>query len=69
MPPDLHQAPWRKTSRSGGGNANCVEVAPVADSAAAVRDSKNPNGPGLLFAPNTFHAFVNTIKTGRLDLS
>jgi hypothetical protein len=39
---DLSNARWRKSSRSGsGGNANCVEVAFVADRA-AIQDSKNP---------------------------
>ncbi|MCP2260012.1 protein of unknown function (DUF397) [Streptoalloteichus tenebrarius] len=70
LAPDLTlSAPWRKSTRSNNGAHNCVEVAPAAGAAAAVRDSKNPNGPALLFAPSTFHAFVNTIKTGRLDLS
>ncbi|WP_191892515.1 DUF397 domain-containing protein, partial [Streptomyces griseoaurantiacus] len=47
---------------------NCVEVASVED-VAAVRDSKNPAGPALVFTPAAFTAFVNTVKTGRLDLS
>jgi Domain of unknown function (DUF397) len=39
---DLSNARWRKSSRSsGGGNADCVEVAFVADRA-AIQDSKNP---------------------------
>ncbi|MFB9433547.1 DUF397 domain-containing protein [Streptoalloteichus tenebrarius] len=59
---------WRKSSRSGASNAHCVEVASVAE-VPAVRDSKNPTGPVLVFAPAAFTAFVNTVKTGRLDLS
>ncbi len=34
---------WRKSSRSGNGGGNCVEL-----SAHLVRDSKNPSGPHLL---------------------
>ncbi|WP_404829099.1 DUF397 domain-containing protein [Streptomyces griseoaurantiacus] len=33
-----------------------------------MRDSKNPSGPALVFAPAAFTAFVNTVKQGRLDL-
>ncbi|MCP2259254.1 protein of unknown function (DUF397) [Streptoalloteichus tenebrarius] len=58
---------WRKSSRSGGTGGNCVEVASVAD-VAAVRDSKNPSGPALVFAPAVFTAFVGAVKEGRLDL-
>ncbi|SHF53495.1 DUF397 domain-containing protein [Streptoalloteichus hindustanus] len=59
---------WRKSSRSQNGSANCVEIADLTG-AAAVRDSKNPTGPALVFAPGAFTAFVNTVKEGRLDLS
>ncbi|HEX6340793.1 DUF397 domain-containing protein [Umezawaea sp.] len=39
---------WRKSSYSGGGGSECVELAfPTAG--VAVRDSKNPDGPVLVF--------------------
>jgi len=34
----------------------------------AVRDSKNPTGPALIFSPKAFDAFLTAIKAGRLDL-
>jgi hypothetical protein len=40
----MTQIRWRKSSRSGGGNTSCVEVA---HTLAALRDSKNPQGPTL----------------------
>jgi len=52
---------WRKSSRSAGGN--CVEVAKVASGGMAVRDSKNPDGPILRFAPNAWCAFMIVLKT------
>ncbi|MCP2257248.1 protein of unknown function (DUF397) [Streptoalloteichus tenebrarius] len=67
MTPNLNRTTWRKSSRSGATNAHCVEVASVAD-VAAVRDSKNPTGPALVFTPATFTAFVESVKSGRLDL-
>jgi hypothetical protein len=35
----------------------------------AVRDSKNPTGPALVFARAAFGAFLDVVKTGRLDMS
>jgi hypothetical protein len=47
---NLSTAVWRKSSRSNGnGGANCVEVA-VLEAEVAVRDSKDPHGPALVFA-------------------
>ncbi|HEY9472517.1 MAG TPA: DUF397 domain-containing protein [Mycobacteriales bacterium] len=65
---DLSRAVWRKSTRSGNGNA-CVEVA---DNLAAehgvvlVRDSKNRTGPALRFTATEWAAFVSRVKTGEL---
>ncbi|MCP2259255.1 protein of unknown function (DUF397) [Streptoalloteichus tenebrarius] len=59
---------WRKSSRSDSKGNDCVEVA-GGNELAAVRDSKNPSGPALVFAPAAFAAFVHSVKAGRLDLS
>lgn len=53
---DLSGAVWRKSSRSSG-TGQCVEVAYVSGHA-ATRDSKNPDGPVLVFARHTVRAFV-----------
>jgi hypothetical protein len=47
---DLARALWRK-STSSGGNGRCVEIADLS-AAAAVRDSKDPDGPTLVL-PST----------------
>ena len=62
-PVDLGQASWRKSSRSGPNSDNCVEVAVTGD-AIAVRDSKNPYGPALIFTPARWDAFVGGAKGG-----
>lgn len=56
---------WRKSNRSGV-NGNCVEFAQL-DRAIAVRDSKNPTGPALLFTLSEWKQFVNAAKQGKLD--
>ena len=48
---DSPRARWRKSSRTNGSNA-CVEVAETANKV-AVRDSKDPQGPALVFTPPT----------------
>ena len=64
---DLSQAVWRKSSASGPYSDNCVEVAFV-DEAIAVRDSKHPEGPVLLFTQAEWDAFVGGAKDGEFDL-
>jgi hypothetical protein len=52
---------WRKSSYSGDNGGNCVEVG-TAGSAVAVRDSKDPEGPRLAFAADTWQAFAEDVK-------
>ena len=59
---DLSQAVWRKSTRSSGSGA-CVEVA-FLDQAIAVRDSKNQDGPALVFTPAEWDAFVGGVLDG-----
>ncbi|MCW2901298.1 MAG: hypothetical protein JWO67_3563 [Streptosporangiaceae bacterium] len=54
-------AVWRKSTRSGTNGGACVEVA-VSLGVVAVRDSKNPDGGALIFAPGAWRAFVTEIK-------
>jgi hypothetical protein len=52
-------AAWRKSTRSGDQGA-CVEVAAVED-AIAVRDSKDPAGPVLVFSATAWTAFAGAV--------
>jgi hypothetical protein len=64
---ELSRAQWFKSARSGPNSDNCVEVAFVGE-AIAVRDSKNPHGPALIFTPAEWDAFVGGAKDGEFDL-
>ena len=58
---------WRKSSRSGS-TTNCVEVAANVPGVVAVRDSKDPDGPKLTFAPAEWDAFTAGVRIGEFDL-
>jgi hypothetical protein len=58
---------WRKSSYSGA-NGACVEVAHLPE-AIAVRDSKDPAGPKLIFTSSAWAAFVQRARGGRFDAS
>jgi len=53
---DLTRAQWRKSSYSSA-NGACVEIADLPE-AVAVRDSKDPAGPKLVFSRQAWVAFV-----------
>ncbi|MFJ2780712.1 MULTISPECIES: DUF397 domain-containing protein [unclassified Kitasatospora] len=57
---------WFKSSYSSNGG-NCIEVAANLASthgAVPVRDSKDPEGPALVFPAAAFAAFVAGVKVG-----
>jgi Domain of unknown function (DUF397) len=61
---DLSRARWRKSSFSGGGGSNCVEVT-GAGQAIAVRDSKDAPGPVLVFGQRAWRQFAAKVKAER----
>lgn len=59
---------WRKSTFSGAGNSNCVEVGFVI-SEVLVRDDKVADGPVLSFTTEEWLAFVAGAKAGEFDLA
>ena len=58
---------WRKSSRSGNGGGNCVEVASD-DRRVHVRDTKSRQRGMLTVSAAAWRQFVNEIKTSRADI-
>lgn len=56
---------WRKSSYSNH-EAACVELAVSGPSATAVRDSKRPDGPVLVFSEEVAAAFVSAVAAETL---
>jgi hypothetical protein len=63
---DFSSATWRKSTYSGGNG--CVEVAFV-DGQVGVRDSKDREGPVLVFTANEWEAFIGGAQDGEFDPS
>ncbi|MCX4658553.1 DUF397 domain-containing protein [Streptomyces sp. SID4919] len=63
---ELGGVEWRKSRRSGG-SGNCVEVARLADGGAAVRNSRDPRGPALIYTAEEMTAFIQGVKDGDFD--
>jgi hypothetical protein len=59
---DLTGATWRKSTYSNGSGGDCVEAATTCDGCPALRDSKTPGGPTLLFTASQWHTFTQVIK-------
>ncbi len=57
---------WRKSTHSGEEGGNCVEAAAFSN-AVAVRDSKNPFGPVLMFSRDEWKNFLRIVTGAEFD--
>jgi len=60
---DLSAVQWRKSTYSTNGG-DCIELGQGLPGVAPVRDSKDPQGPALVFPAAAFAAFVDAVKAG-----
>ena len=58
---DNNVNPWRKSTYSSP-EENCVEVAATSQGVAAVRDTKDREGPQLAFGTQDWHRFVDRVR-------
>jgi hypothetical protein len=56
---------WRK-AESSGANGQCVEIASAMGNV-AIRDSKDPDGPILVYTMPEFRAFLDGARNGEFD--
>ncbi|GAA5157314.1 MULTISPECIES: DUF397 domain-containing protein [Amycolatopsis] len=63
---DIAGVSWRKSKRSGA-MGNCVEVAELGSGEIAVRNSRFPDGPALVYTRAEIAAFVAGAKDGEFD--
>ncbi|NKQ55952.1 DUF397 domain-containing protein [Amycolatopsis sp. K13G38] len=62
----LTDVSWRKSKRSGA-LGNCVEVATLPTGEIAVRNSRFPHGPALVYTRDEMAAFLAGAKDGEFD--
>jgi len=55
---------WIKSSHSGPTGGNCVEIAFLPDGDVAMRNSRHPSGPALVFTRAEWRAFLSGAQAG-----
>ncbi|GAB1695082.1 DUF397 domain-containing protein [Krasilnikovia sp. M28-CT-15] len=57
---------WQKSGRSNP-SGNCVECAALPDGGVAVRNSRDPHGPALIYTAAEIEAFILGVRDGDFD--
>ncbi len=63
---DLQHAIWRKSRRSNS-QGTCVEMAVLPGGVIAVRNSRYPTGPALIYTRAEIDAFIGGARDGDFD--
>ena len=62
----LQGVTWQKSGRSNP-SGNCVECAALPGGGVAVRNSRDPEGPALIYTPAEIEAFILGVRDGDFD--
>jgi hypothetical protein len=63
---ELLDVSWQKSHRSNS-QGNCVELAKLPDGSVAVRNSRFPTGPALVYTQAEMRALILGAKAGDFD--
>ncbi|MGH3320728.1 MAG: DUF397 domain-containing protein [Streptosporangiaceae bacterium] len=63
---DLGEVTWRKSRRSKS-EGNCVEMARLPGGEIALRNSRHPEGPALIYTRAEIEALVEGVRDGDFD--
>jgi hypothetical protein len=63
---ELGAVQWRK-SQASNPSGNCVEVAALPGGEIAVRNSRHPSGPALVYTRAEVAAFLAGVRSGEFD--
>lgn len=66
--PRTVSASWIKSSHSGPTGGNCVEVAFLAGGDVALRNSRRPEEPALVFTDAEWEAFLRGARDGEFGV-
>ncbi|MER6738126.1 DUF397 domain-containing protein [Streptomyces puniciscabiei] len=64
---ELHGVTWLK-SRHSTADGNCVELALLTGGHVAMRNSRDPHGPALVYTHAEIAAFIAGVKDGEFDV-
>ncbi|MCX4549175.1 DUF397 domain-containing protein [Streptomyces sp. NBC_01387] len=62
----LHGVVWQKSEQSNS-QGSCVEFAKLPGGDVAVRNSRHPEGPALVYTPAEIAAMLIGVKAGEFD--
>lgn len=64
---ELMNAAWRKATKSGPNQGNCLEVAPLSGGRVGLRDTEAPQKAPFVVSASVWDAFIDGAKNGEFD--